>query len=146
MAKYKHKFYTKANEAIIAPYKALSMLPENMTVVKLRGEYAFKFAPESEGKTRYMIASVNQNGEFKNLGILKQYEAVVQLKQLFTQYPKVLRRKAYIPNKDGSMSKQFMELIGTNAIKEHFEDVPTLQEAKAFMNAKFAGKIEDYMS
>mgnify|MGYP003114687269 FL=1 len=144
----KHKLihYTTDTEAVISPYKATKWLPNDMRVVKLRGKYAFKFSPESEGKTRYMIASVNTKGEFKNLGILKQYEAVLQLKELFTNYPKVLNRKAFTPNKDGSMNSKFMELIGTNAISEQFEEVPTLQECKAFMNAKFSGKIQDYMS
>jgi hypothetical protein len=44
------------------------------------------------------------------------------------------------------MNAKFMELIGTNAIAETFDNVPTLQECKAFMNAKFSGKIQDYMS
>jgi predicted GH43/DUF377 family glycosyl hydrolase len=144
--KHTLKHYTTDTEAVISPYKATKWLPNDMRVVKLRGKYAFKFSPESEGKTRYMIASVNTKGEFKNLGILKQYEAVLQLKELFTNYPKVLSRKAYTPNKDGSMNTKFMELIGTNAIAEQFEEVPTLQECKAFMNAKFSGKIQDYMS
>ena len=144
--KHTLKHYTTDTEAVISPYKATKWLPNDMRVVKLRGKYAFKFSPESEGKTRYMIASVNTKGEFKNLGILKQYEAVLQLKELFTNYPKVLNRKAFTPNKDGSMNSKFMELIGTNAISEQFEEVPTLQECKAFMNAKFSGKIQDYMS
>ena len=144
--KHTLKHYTTDTEAVISPYKATKWLPNDMRVVKLRGKYAFKFSPESEGRTRYMIASVNTKGEFKNLGILKQYEAVLQLKELFTNYPKVLNRKAFTPNKDGSMNSKFMELIGTNAISEQFEEVPTLQECKAFMNAKFSGKIQDYMS
>lgn len=145
-SKYTLKHYTTDDTSVISPYKATKWLPNDMRVVKLRGKFAFKFSPESEGKTRYMIASVNTKGEFKNLGILKQYEAVLQLKELFTNYPKVLNRKAYKPNKDGSMNSKFMELIGTNAISEEFEEVPTLQECKAFMNAKFSGKIQDYMS
>ena len=92
--KHTLKHYTTDTEAVISPYKATKWLPNDMRVVKLRGKYAFKFAPESEGKTRYMIASVNTKGEFKNLGILKQYEAVLQLKELFTNYPKVLNRKS----------------------------------------------------
>jgi len=145
--KHTLKYYTVDTEAVISPYKSkLKGAPSDMRIVKLRGKYAFKFSPESEGKTRYMIATINSKGEFKNLGILKQYEAVLQLKELFENYPKVLKRKAYTPNKDGSMNTKFMEQIGTNAISEQFEEVPTLQECKAFMNSKFSGKIQDYMS
>ena len=115
--KHTLKHYTTDTEAVISPYKATKWLPNDMRVVKLRGKYAFKFSPESEGKTRYMIASVNTKGEFKNLGILKQYEAVLQLKELFTNYPKVLSRKAYTPNKDGSMNKKVAKMTITTFVR-----------------------------
>ena len=146
--KYTLKYFTSPSEAILSTYaSSKSWLPnDNMIIVKLRGSHAFEFSPESEGKTRYMIAEINSKGEFKNLGILKQYEAVIQLKELFTAYPKVLKRKAFTPNKNGTMNATFLSEVGTNAISDRFEEVPSLQEAKAFMNAKFKGKIQDYMS
>ena len=44
------------------------------------------------------------------------------------------------------MNSTFLSEVGTNAISDRFEEVPSLQECKAFMNARFAGKIQDYMS
>jgi methyltransferase-like protein len=142
------KYFTTPSEAILSTYNgSKKWLPnDNWIVVKLRGSHSFEFSPESEGKTRYMIAEVNSKGEFKNLGILKQYEAVIQLKELFENYPKVLKRKDYTPNKNGTMSAKFLTEIGTNAISENFDGVPTLQECKAFMNARFKGTVKDYMS
>jgi len=142
-----HRFYTKEEDNICNVYKSSrKWLPKPYVLVKLRGTSSFEFSPESEGKTRYMIATQTNEGKFKNLGILKQYEAVIQLQELFRAYPKVLSRKAFKPNKAGTMSSAFMEEIGTNAISDRFEEVPTLQECKAFMNARFKGSVQDYMS
>lgn len=148
MSTYKLTHYVTEAESIINTYNASKKwLPsDDMIIVKLRGIHAFQYSPESCGKTRYMIAQVNGKGEFKNLGILKQYEAVLQLKSLFENYPKVLSRKAFKPNKNGTMNSTFLAEVGTNAISDRFEEVPSLQECKAFMNARFAGKIQDYMS
>jgi hypothetical protein len=144
----KQLYYLKDEDIIQNIYKSSKKwLPNNMVLVKLRGTPSFKFSPEGLGKTRYMIASVKSNGEFKNLGILKQYEAVVQLQELCKQYPKILSRKAFKPTKSGTMSETFIKEIGTNAIAERFpKEVPTLQEAKAYMNAGFKGKPQDYIS
>lgn len=142
-----HKYYVKQEENICQVYpSSKKYLPTGMVLVKLRGFSSFEFSPESEGKTRYMIATQTNDGKFKNLGILKQYEAVIQLQELFKAYPKVLSRKAFKPNKDGSMSAEFIAEVGTNAIADRFEEVPSLQECKAFMNARFKGSVQDYMS
>ena len=142
-----HRFYTKEEENICYAYpSSKKYLPKGYLLVKLRGSSSFEFSPESEGKTRYMIATQDTQGKFKNLGILKQYEAVIQLQELFKAYPKVLTRKAFKPTKAGTMSSAFMEEIGTNAISDRFEEVPTLQECKAFMNGRFKGTVQDYMS
>ena len=142
-----HRFYTKEEDQICYAYpSSKKYLPKGILLVKLRGSSSFEFSPESEGKTRYMIATQTTDGKFKNLGILKQYEAVIQLQELFKAYPKILSRKAFKPSKAGTMSSAFMEEIGTNAISDRFEEVPTLQECKAFMNARFKGYVQDYMS
>ena len=139
--------YKKAEDKICDVYpSSKKWLPKDIVLVKLRGSSAFEFSPESGGKTRYMLETQTEDGKFTNLGVLKQYEAVIQLQELLSAYPKILSRKAFKPNADGSMSKTFMEEIGTNAISDRFEEVPTLQQAKAYMNGRFKGSVQDYMS
>lgn len=147
--KFSHKHYTESKDNICQVYpstKNLKGLPKDTVVVKLRGSSAFSYSPESEGKTRYMIARLETNGDLVNLGILKQYEAVVQLKQLLEVSPRFFSKKKFAPNKNGTFSQAFLEIIGTNKISQEVEGVPTLQQAKAFMVSGYKGKVTDYMN
>tara|TARA_R110002020_G_scaffold338618_1_gene553933 strand:+ start:224 stop:637 length:414 start_codon:yes stop_codon:yes gene_type:complete len=113
-------------------------------VVKTRGSISEKYDKESEGKTRYIICELSE-GNYKPLGVLKQYEAVIQFKELMNLAPNPLNRKALKPLKNGQMSAEFMSLIGSNKIANEFEGkVPTIQQSKAYMNAKFKGSPLDY--
>ena len=79
------------------------------------------------------------------MGVIKQYEAVIQFKELMNLAPNPLNRKALKPLKNGQMSAEFMSLIGSNKIANEFEGkVPTIQQSKAYMNAKFKGSPLDY--
>ena len=113
-------------------------------VVKTRGSISEKYDKESEGKTRYIICDL-LNGSYNPLGVLKQYEAVVQFGALMKLSPNPLNRKALKPLKNGTMSAEFMNLIGSNKIANEFEGkVPTIQQSKAYMNSKFKGSPLDY--
>jgi len=113
-------------------------------VVKTRGSISEKYDKESEGKTRYIICELSE-GNYKPLGVLKQYEAVIQFKELMNLAPNPLNRKALKPLKNGQMSAEFMSLIGSNKIANEFEGkVPTIQQSKAYMNSKFKGSPLDY--
>ena len=128
-------------ESLFQPYKSKF---GKYTVVKTRGDISLKYDKESEGKTRYIICDL-VDGNYKPLGGLKQYEAVIQFKALMEISPSPLNRKALKPLKNGSMSSEFMGLIGANRIAQEFEGkVPTIQQAKAFMNSKFKGSPLDY--
>ena len=88
-----------------------------------------------DDKNSYHICVRKDKFDFKEVGTLISYQAYQQFKDICENAPETFKKGKFKLNKNGTLPKELLSLLGTNNICKEISGVRNLAEVKATMDS-----------
>ena len=88
-----------------------------------------------DDKNSYHITVRKSPFEFKEVGVIKSYQAYQQFIDICNNAPETFKKGKFKLNKNGTLPKELLSLLGTNNICKEISGVRNLAEVKATMDS-----------
>ena len=88
-----------------------------------------------DDKNSYHITVRKSPFEFKEVGVIKSYQAYQQFKDICENAPETFKKGKFKLNKNGTLPKELLSILGTNQVAKEISGVRNLAEVKATMDS-----------
>lgn len=111
-------------------YDLMGLGKTNLVGWKLTGTNS-----KNKDKNSYHICERKSPFEFKEIGMIRSYQAYQQFKDICENAPQTLKKGTYKLTSKGELPKKLLDILGTNEASNQIEGVRNLTQIKATMDS-----------